>query len=112
MPMMFGFAEHRRQLLEAELARFQREAPALGALRAYLIGDVARARVNPASELELVLVQQTAEPFRRRSDFWVTHLRPRAATRFLVYTPEEVDTLAEVDPLLREAQRLGAPLFG
>ncbi len=30
MPMIFGFGEHRRQLLEAELERIRAELPILG----------------------------------------------------------------------------------
>ena len=86
MPMMFGFARQRRQLLEAELERFTSEMPPFGAYRAYLIGDVAKGNIQPDTELDLVLVQDTNEPFHRRADFWVTHLRPSVGTRFLVYT--------------------------
>jgi hypothetical protein len=112
MPMMFGFAQHRRQLLEGELARMLPELAPFGALRAYLVGVLARGTVGPESELELVLVQETAEPFRRRPDFWTAHLRPKCGTRFLVYTPEEFETLADEDPILLAAQRWGEALFG
>ena len=56
-----------------------------------------------ASALELVLVRGTAEPFQRRADFFVSHLQPRMATHFWVYTPEEFDELGERDPVLRRA---------
>ena len=110
--MMFGFAHQRRQLLQAELQRIVAEVSPFGALRVILVGDLARGRVVPETELELVIVQVTDEPYRRRADFWVTHLRPRVGTRFLVYTPEEFETLALIDPLLREARRRGVPIFG
>lgn len=112
MPMMFGFSERRRQLLDAELRRIAAEAPQLGAVWASLIGDLARGKVRPDTELELVVVQATDEPFHRRADFWVSHLRPRVGTRFLVYTPEELEALEQVDPVLREAQRIGERIVG
>jgi hypothetical protein len=112
MPIVFGFATHRRGMLEAELARLVEQLPALGALRAVLVGDLASGRCRPDSELELVLVQETAEPFQRRAEFWVNHLRPRVGTRFLVYTPDEVEALGELDPLLREAEARGKLLIG
>ena len=62
--------------------------------------------------LELVVVQQTNEPFHRRSDFWVTHLRPRLDTSFFVYTPEEYEELAAIDPLLAAAERDGEVIIG
>ena len=83
MAVMIGFAERRRELLEAELQRMAAELPMLG--------------------VELVLVRETAEPFQRRADFFVSHLQPRVATYFWVYTPEEFDELGERDPVLRRA---------
>jgi uncharacterized protein len=110
--MMFGFSRQRRQLLEAELRRIVAELPSLGALRAYLVGDLARGRVGPETELELVVVRPMDVPFQRRPDFWVEHLRPRVGTQFLVYTPEEIEALEGVDPILVEAQRVGRVLIG
>jgi uncharacterized protein len=112
MPMMFGFAQQRRRLLEAELERIAGEVPPFGALRMVVVGDLARGLIRPETELELVIVQDTAEPYHRRADFWVTHLRPRVGVRFLVYTPEEFDDLADVDPLLRDAQSTGRQIIG
>jgi hypothetical protein len=110
--MMFGFARRRQELLEAELQRFLGEVLPFGALRMYVIGDLARGQMKPDTELELVVVQVTDEPYQRRADFWVTHLRPRVGTRFLVYTPEEFDDLADTDPILQEARRIGMAVVG
>ncbi len=103
MAVMVGFAERRRELLEAELQRMAGEMPMLGVERSYLTGDLARGEVEVGSALELVLVRETDEPFRRRADFFVSHLQPRVATHFWVYTPEEFDELGERDPVLRRA---------
>ena len=103
MAVMIGFAERRRELLEAELQRMAGELPTLGVERSYLTGDVARGEVEVGSALELVLVRETDEPFRRRADFFVSHLQPRVATHFWVYTPEEFEELGERDPVLRRA---------
>ena len=112
MPMMFGFSEQRRRLLDEEVERLAAELPPLGVERLYVTGDLARGRVGPASELDLVLVQRTEEPFHRRPDFFVTHLRPRVAIRFTVYTPEEFSELAGDDPVLLDALRSGEAVFG
>lgn len=112
MPMMFGFAEHRRQLLEAEARRFAVEAPPYGALRAWIAGDYGRGVVTPETELELVIVQVTDEVFQRRGEFWESHLRPRVGTRYLVYTPDEADELEDADSLLRGAMTTGEVLVG
>lgn len=103
MAVMIGFAERRRELLEAELQRMAAELPMLGVERSYLTGDLARGAVEVGSALDLVLVRETEEPFRRRADFFASHLQPRVATRFWVYTPAEFESLAEDDPVLRRA---------
>ena len=103
MAVMIGFAERRRELLEAELRRMAAELPMLGVERSWLTGDLARGEVDVGSALELALVRETDEPFRRRADFFVSHLQPRVATRFWVYTPAEFAELGARDPILRRA---------
>lgn len=107
MGMMFGFGTRRRHELEAELRRMAAELPRLGVERAYLAGDLADSRVDIESDLELVLVHETTEPFHRRADFFTAHLRPRVGTRFFVYTPDEFERDAEEDPLLLRIVREG-----
>lgn len=111
MPMVFGFARQRQQLLEAEFLRMAGEMSQLGAERFWLSGDLARGTVGPESELELVIVREMDEPFWRRSDFFQTHLRPRVGTQFAVYTPDEFDALQDADPLIRDAMALGDPVY-
>lgn len=112
-PIMFGFARPRRQMLDAELKRFIDEMPPLGMTRLVLIGKLARGSdVTPDTGLQLIVVQETAEPPHRRADFWVTHLRPAVATHFHVYTEREFDSLTNQDPLLIEATQYGERLHG
>ena len=111
MPMVFGFSRQRQQLLEAEFLRIAGEMRQLGTERFWLSGDLARGRVGPESELELVIVREMAEPFHRRSDFFQTHLRPRVGTRFAVYTPAEFEELEDQDLVIRQAVTLGDPVY-
>ncbi len=111
-PMMFGFGRQRRQMLEGEMQRFVQDMPQLGATRLILVGDLVRGEPTlPDTTLELLLVQETDEPFHRRSDFWVTHLRPSVGTIFHVFTESEFFELADADPLLIHAQQYGDQLF-
>jgi hypothetical protein len=111
MGMMFGFGEHRRQLLRQELTRIAGELPALGARGTILINDVLVAgTASVDAELELLVVLDSDEPFHRRADFLTSHLRPRVGTRFLVYTPSEIDRLRESDRVLRGALSRGQVL--
>jgi len=104
--MVFGFATHRRQQLEAEFLRIAGSMRQLGAERFWLTGDLARDEIGPESELELLIVHDTEQPFHRRSDFFQTHLRPQVGTTFIVYTPEEFDNLCDSDRVIVEATAL------
>lgn len=106
MPMVFGFATHRRQQLEAEFLRIAGSMRQLGAERFWLTGDLARGDTGPDSELELLVVHETEQPFHRRSDFFQTHLRPQVGTTFIVYTPDEFAQLCELDRVIVEATSL------
>ncbi len=99
-------------MLEAEFVRFVEELPSLGVERVYVTGDFGEQLVRSDTLLEVVIVHSTEEPWRRRADFFVDHLRPRVETRFHVYTSEEFAELAEVDPLLIRARGIGAPAYG
>ena len=112
MPMMFGFAQQRRRMLDAEAERLTAELPPLGVLRLYLTGDFAAGSVGPDTELELLIVQETDQPFHRRPDFFVSHVRPRIGTRFIVYTPAEFEDLETIDPVIRRAVASGELLYG
>ena len=109
---MYGFAAQRKQLLEVELERLSIEMPPLGAMRVSLTGDLAVNRVTPETALELVVIQAKDQRFRRRADFWTTHLRPRLDTSFFVYTPEEYEELVDTDPLLMAVERDGEVIIG
>jgi hypothetical protein len=109
---MFGFATQRRQMLDAELERLVAEMPQLGMVRMWITGDLATGRVSAESLLDLVLIQETDEPWHRRADFWNTHLRPRVGIRFNVFTPEEFGRLEDSDPLLRLAATEGELVYG
>ena len=110
--MMFGFAQQRRRMLDAEAERLAAELPPLGVLRMYLTGDYAAGHVEPDTGLELLIVQETDQPFHRRSDFFVSHVRPRLGTRFIVYTPREFEELESTDPVIRQATTIGELLYG
>ena len=99
-------------MLEMELERFVEEMPPLGMLRMWLIGDLAMGTVGVESLLDLVIIQETDEPYHRREDFWNIHLRPRVGTRFHVFTSAELESLEEEDPVLRSAMHEGELVHG
>ena len=110
-PMMFGFSQQRKQILNAEAERFVREMPQLGAKKIILVGDLAVGDVSIDSGLEVLVVQETDDPYKDRADFWVTHLRPVVKVDFYVFTPKELSYLSQTDPFLIKSLSLGEVLY-
>ena len=93
----------RRSLLEEELARFLRLlAGPGGAEKVILFGSFARGEQADESDLDLVVVKRTDLPFWKRVIEVRKLLRPRVAVDVLVYTPEEIDQLANERPFVRD----------
>ena len=93
MPIVFGFSNHRKNLLEKELSKFSTESKQLGAKSLAVFGDYPLGNVLPDTSLDLLIIQETDEMFHNRDEFWITHLRPSVHTRFFVYTPKEYEEL-------------------
>jgi len=56
---------------------------------AYFFGSVADGRLNPHSDIDLILVQETDKPFLQRFEDFPDLYDIVPALDFLVYTPEE-----------------------
>ena len=112
MPIRVGFSKFRRQMLEQELERVTQMMRQLGVKQAILTGDLVTEQVGPESTLDLILVMDIPGKFVRRMDFFTSHLGPMVATNYLVYTPEEFDTLKETSPFLRNAVQGGRVVYG
>ena len=93
MPIVFGFSNHRKNLLEKELSKFSTESKQLGAKSLGVFGDYPLGKISPDTSLDLLIIQETEEEFHNRDEFWITHLRPSVHTRFFVYTPNEYNEL-------------------
>tara|TARA_B100000749_G_C18293661_1_gene409497 strand:- start:287 stop:634 length:348 start_codon:yes stop_codon:yes gene_type:complete len=110
-PMMFGFSQQRKQILNSEAERFVREMPQLGAKKIILVGDLSVGDVSIDSGLEVLVVQETDHPYKDRADFWVTHLRPTVKADFYVFTPKELSNLSQTDPFLIKSLSIGEVLY-
>ena len=111
MPARIGFAKYRHQAMEGELERVTQMLPQLGVTKAILIGDLAADRVGPESSLDLIMILDIPGNFTRRMDFFTSHLGPMLATNFLVYTPEEFETLKDSSPFLRSSLQGGRVIY-
>ena len=90
----------RRALLEAELKRFVEVAVGeIGAEQVILFGSLARAlhgdegALGEWSDLDLVVVAETGQPFYERMKHLLRRVRPRVGVDVLVYTPTEWEHL-------------------
>ncbi len=111
MPARAGFSRYREKTLEQELERITGIMPQLGVQQAILIGDLASGQVGPESSLDLVMVIDIEGKFTRRMDFFISHLGPMLATNFLVYTPDEFQTLKETNIFLRNSLQTGRTVY-
>ena len=96
--------ERRRRDLSAELERITRALPDLAVKRALLFGSLARGEVRGQSDLDLILIVDTGEPFVERCARFYASLEPRIGMDLLVYTPAEFKTMKD-RPFLRHALR-------
>jgi predicted nucleotidyltransferase len=87
----WGAGERRRRRLEAELERIVAQLPGLGVRRAILFGSLARGGVRGGSDLDLILIADSPEPFLERGARFYRALAPAVAMDLLVYTPEEFE---------------------
>lgn len=107
----WGAGEARRARLEAELRRVVGELPRLGVLKAIVFGSLASGRVAPTSDLDLILVVRSEERYTARLERFYQALVPRVALDLFVYTPEEFDAMAEVNPFVRAAVAHGRAIY-
>ncbi|MBL7201768.1 MAG: nucleotidyltransferase domain-containing protein [Anaerolineae bacterium] len=93
----------RKRLLARELARYLRVLAKEGDSEQVIVfGSLATGKVQPWSNIDLVIVQQTSLPFLQRLHRVRRLLRPRVGTDILVYTPEEYEQLRRERPFFRE----------
>lgn len=107
MPVLRRDNLQRKQRLQAELDRIVQVLAGLGARKVILFGSLARGAVRPDSDLDLIVIYDTAASFMARLDALYTALQPRLAVDLLAYTPQEweqMQTSAFVRRALAEGQ--------
>ena len=91
----WGAGERRRRQLEAELERIVAQLPGLGVLRAILFGSLARGDVGGHSDVDLILIADSGEPFLERGARFYRALAPAVGMDILAYTPEEFEAMRD-----------------
>src|SRR6266850_8330023 len=97
----WGAGERRRRRLQEELERITQALPDLGVKRVLLFGSLARGQVRGQSDLDLILIVDTGEPFVERCARFYAALEPRIGVDLLVYTPAEFEDEGPALPAAR-----------
>jgi HEPN domain-containing protein/predicted nucleotidyltransferase len=84
-------AQARARRLRAELDRMRAVLAQVSNVRQVIVfGSVATGSVSAWSDLDVMVVQQTEQPFVERAVALARLVRPQVGVQFLVYTPEEL----------------------
>ena len=76
-------------LLESELPRLAEQLRAMGASLILSFGSYARGRRDLFTDLDIIAVMESDEPFGQRLGRVYSELRPKVDADILVYTPSE-----------------------
>jgi predicted nucleotidyltransferase len=87
-----GLAAQRERMLQSELERLRGLLPRLpGVVAAYGFGSAVTGGVHAGSDLDLLVVRETAEPYVERIQTLRRELAPRVPVDLFVYTPSEAE---------------------
>ena len=82
----------------------------MGVQRVILFGSVARERIGAWSDLDLIVVLNSDQPFIKRLGLLYERIQPRVGLDLLAYTPQEFEPLRE-RPFIRQALQEGKVLY-
>ena len=85
----------RQRALKTELKRVVNELKKAGVERIILFGSLARDDIGLASDIDLLVVQETKKRFMERLIELYEVINPRYALDLLVYTPSEFNEMKE-----------------
>ena len=96
--------------LESELPRLVEGLKGLGASLIVLFGSYAQGRRDLFTDLDLIVVMESDEPFIERLVAVRAALRPRVDVDLFVYTPSELEELKQ-RPFVKHALATGIVLY-
>ena len=110
MPVQFA-DQARSKVLGKALDEIVGRLATLDVERIILFGSYARGEVGRSTDLDLIVVMRTELRFLDRLDLVYRTAQPTVACDFLVYTPEELETLPATSDLVRTALREGKVVY-
>lgn len=105
-------ARQRKSSLAKEIERIIPILKGMGAEKIVLFGSFLKNRVNPGSDLDIIVVLDTDKKFLDRLDEIYKKINPSVAVDILVYTPREFKKMKEVNPFVIRALKEGKVLYG
>jgi uncharacterized protein len=101
-------AAARKELLDAAVTRLRSALPGIaGARIAIVFGSYASGKVGPESDLDIMLIRETAEPPLRRANDLYADLLLGVPFDVVVYTPAEFERLRHERPFVAQAADQG-----
>jgi predicted nucleotidyltransferase len=101
----------RRRALKSELIRVVEELKKAGVKRIILFGSLAKDDIGPASDIDLLVVQETKKRFIERLIELYEIINPKYALDLLVYTQSEFDYMKEKSIFVRQILSEGKLLY-
>lgn len=83
----------RSKALKNELLRIVEELKKAGVKKIILFGSLAKDDIGPASDIDLLVVQETRKRFIKRLEELYNLIDPKYALDLLVYTPSEFEEM-------------------
>jgi len=101
----------RRRALKSELKRVVEELKKAGVKRIILFGSLAKDDIGIASDIDLLVVQETKKRFIERLTELYDIINPKYALDLLVYTQSEFDEMKEKNSFVKQILREGKLLY-
>ncbi|MGE5553393.1 MAG: nucleotidyltransferase domain-containing protein [Betaproteobacteria bacterium] len=104
-------SDSRKSELDSALRAFLSRVAETDVRLVILFGSLARGDVGPDSDLDLVVIRDSAEPFLRRGEDLLRLLPPGTPVDLLVYTPEEWQNLIASNSFFKAVQEEGIVVY-
>ena len=101
----------RKGLLENELERIVAILKRENVCKIILFGSMCGEKIGSASDIDLVVVQETQKRYLQRIEELIQLIKPSYAIDILVYTPEEFDRLRLKNSFVRQITSQGKVLY-
>jgi predicted nucleotidyltransferase len=101
----------RNRALKIELVRIVEVLKKAGVERIILFGSIAKDEIGPASDIDLIVVQETKKRFIERIGDLYELIDPKYALDILVYTPSEFEEMRKTSIFMNQILREGRLLY-